>query len=208
MNATNEIDSEVEIDPQLSAIDDTLIRKSLPNGDIIIGYLAQDEDCPNPCTDSDGMGNIRSFSRRHINNIDPQEARSMMKTDKMVVPLSYYEHGLCLWDVVDGERIGQCPDPQWDQVAFAGVWVPDDCCRDEIKSRSRKQHRKYHSVAIELAKQCCETYTDWSNGNCYGYIIERYNAQGQFQNQEDSCWGFIGDYAKEELQSAFDGVTE
>lgn len=36
-------------------------------------------------------------------------------------------------------------------------------------------------------------YTDWCNGNCYGYIITDING-----DEVDSCWGLIGYYGEEE----------
>lgn len=41
---------------------------------------------------------------------------------------------------------------------------------------------------LEQANQVCECYTDWANGNVWGYVIE--DEEGEHL---DSCWGFIGD---------------
>lgn len=42
-------------------------------------------------------------------------------------------------------------------------------------------------------------YTDWCNGNCYGYIITDING-----DEVDSCWGLIGDYGEEETMRVLD----
>ena len=185
-----------------------VLSKQLEDGSIVVGFLAHDEDCQNPCKDGDGVGQIRSLSNRHIDRIDIDEATEMLKSDKMVVALSYYEHGLCLWDVCSGERIGRCPDQQWDQVSFAGIWAPDECCRDEIKSRSHRKHIPYQAAARELAKECCTTYTDWANGSCYGYVVTTFDETGREVNH-DSCWGFIGyEYAHAQLEEAFESACQ
>jgi hypothetical protein len=184
------------------------LKVELPDGTTIVGRLEQDQDCPNPCEDCDGVGHIRSLSRRHVNNISFEEAKSLLETDAMVVALSYYEHGQCLWDVVGGKRIGRCPDQQWDQVDFAGVWVPDDCCRDEIKSRSHRKHITYQAAAQELAAECCRSYTDWSNGECYGHVVKAFDPDGN-ECEDDSCWGYIGyEYAISQLQEQFDYMVK
>lgn len=168
---------------------------------IICGYLIRDEDCPNPCEDMDGMGHIRSLSTKHINNISVEEAESLLQDDPDVVPLSYFEHGLCLWDVQHGERISRCPDMRWDGMQFAGVWVPDACCRDEInyvgKNKAKRRLR-----AVELAEQCCKEYTAWANGDCWGVYVDVFDKEGK-RIADDSCWGHIGwDWAGEAMEEA------
>lgn len=182
-----------------------IIYRKLDDGRMVIGYLLQDDDCQNPCKDCDGMGQIHSLSNRHIDSISHDEAVELLESDKMVVALSYFEHGLSKWDV-EG-TMGGMPDFQWDGVSFAGVWVPDECCRDEIKARSHKRHIKYQAAAQELAAECCEQYTAWSNGNCWGVVVVTCNADGTMIDS-DECWGYIGsEYAQETLQGQVNGVV-
>ena len=94
-------------------------QKTLANGDVLIGYVEHDPDVGNPCEEMDGEGTVRSFSRKHINQIDPDEAVSILKKDKMAVALSYFEHGQGTW-MIQGENQGY-PDWRWDGVTFAGV---------------------------------------------------------------------------------------
>jgi hypothetical protein len=207
MSRTLEIGG-IEITPNGTPCNVVELIKQPKDGTIVIGYLVQDEDCSNPCEDCDGMGHVRSLSSRHINNIGVDEATELLKTDNMVVTLSYFEHGRCVWDVQGGSQFGSCPDRQWDGVPFAGVWVPDQCCRDEIKSRSHSKHITYQQAAKELAAECCREYTSWVNGDCYGIVTERFDDAGNFI-KDDSCWGHIGsEYAEQALKEQFDGETE
>lgn len=135
MNAEPTEQEEVEIEPQHSPVNGIEFRKTFPCGTIVIGYRTADEHCSNPCTDSDGMGHVRSFDSRHINNINPDEAMALLDRDPMIVPLAYYEHGQSSWMVAGGEEWQRTPDKQWDGRSFGGVWIPDDCCREEIQIR-------------------------------------------------------------------------
>lgn len=164
---------------------------------IVVGYLCHDEDCQNPCEDQDGMGHIRSLSDRHINSISMEEAQSLLESDPDVVPLSYFEHGNSIWGVAGS--MDHYPDMRWDGVKFAGVWVPDKCCRDEIalvgKNKAKRRLR-----AIELAEQCCKEYTSWCNGDCWGVCVDVFDLVGK-RLSDDACWGYIGtEWAEEELK--------
>lgn len=110
---------------------------------ILVGYLVQDEDCASPVQtkegqerehnyEPDGMGHIRSFSSRHSNNMPVEDGQAIIESDKDAVLLSYFEHGLCRWGVAG--TMSNMPDFRWDGTRFAGVWWPDDSCREHIIS--------------------------------------------------------------------------
>jgi hypothetical protein len=84
--------------------------------------ICQDADAPNPLKDWCEIGTILSLNRRH-RNFDPDGVEAAIESNPDAVPLSYYEHGLCLWSVAGELPAGaRCP---WDSAAFAGVWLPD-----------------------------------------------------------------------------------
>ena len=84
------------------------------------------------------------------------------------MPLSYYEHGLCLWSVAGELPAGaRCP---WDSVAFAGVWLPD---AETLASARNYGGRTRRHFMRKRARQACDAYTQWCNGDVYGYEIER-----------------------------------
>lgn len=170
------------------------IHKVLPSGKIIVGFLCLDQGCENPCESCDGVGTIRSLSHRHINRIDHDEAIELLENDPDVVPLSYFEHGLCLWDT-KGSLDGM-PNFQWDGTSFAGVWIPDDCVRESYTGQYGLTRRQW---MIAQAKSACKEYTAWANGECFGHIVVTCDAEGSMI-EHDSCWGYIGrDYADERL---------
>ena len=98
--------------------------------------IERDELCDNPL-DDDGEGKIYSFNTRHSNFAHPDNIQSVLEKgdEDWLVPLSYYEHGGCLWDVEGGELISQCPDMSWDGRVKAGVYVPDSIAKENIELR-------------------------------------------------------------------------
>jgi hypothetical protein len=171
----------------MEAVETTAIEK---DGQTYRIRIFHEQDAPNPLDDWSEMGTILSLNRRHI-NFDPAGVEQGISSNPDAVPLSYYEHGLSLWAVA-GElpAATQCP---WDSVSFAGVWLPD---AETLKSAKPYGGRTRQLFMRERARQACEAYTQWCNGDIYGYEIERVvacNACGAEKSESlDSCWGFYG----------------
>lgn len=167
------------------------------DGKLTVGYLVQDDDCGNPLEDCDGIGAIKSLSRRHRNHIDREEAEQILSDDLDAVALSYFEHGLCKWDV-EGS-MGGMPDFQWDGVSFAGVWIPDTCVRESYTGQDGKTRREW---MIEQAASACKEYTSWCNGDCWGVCVDVFDAKTGDKLSDDACWGYVGsEWAEQELKS-------
>lgn len=59
-------------------------------------------------------------------------------------------------------------------------------------------NRKYwgKKITLEQANGLLKSYTQWANGDCWGYVVK-------VGEQEESCWGFIGeDAVREAAQEA------
>src|SRR5262249_22422966 len=126
-----------------------------------------DADAPNPLEEWDEMGTILSLNRRHANHISAS-VDALLEDNPDAVPLSYYEHGLCLWTVA-GELPAavQCP---WDSVGIAGFWLPDQLTLEAARPYGGWTRRQFMRIR---ARQACEVYTQWCNGEVYGYEIAR-----------------------------------
>ena len=149
-----------------------------------------DPDAPNPLKDWDEMGAILSLNRRHY-NFDPAGVEDAIERNPDAVQLSYYEHGLCLWSVRGELPPGaRCP---WDSRPFAGVWLPD--AQTLASARNYGGRTRYHFMR-KRARQACEVYTQWCNGDVYGYTVERVTTCAHCGEESaesiDSCWGFFG----------------
>lgn len=181
---------------------------------IIFVEIETDLDPENPCENWDGFGMIRSLSNRHINSIDYDEAKQILEDDPDAVALSYFEHGLSSW-MVAGLPAPAGVEFQWDGVRFAGIWIPDDCVRESYQGQDGLSRRDW---MVKQAESACETYTQWCNGDVYGYNVEAYELRKDDDGEpydvdsdcrretpvfEDSCWGFYGiDSVKEEVAEA------
>jgi hypothetical protein len=149
-----------------------------------------DGDAPNPLDDWSEMGTILSLNRRHV-NFDPDRIEAAIDANPDAIPLSYFEHGLCRWSVT-GElpAAARCP---WDSVLFAGVWLPD---AETLASARNYGGRTRRHFLRKRARQACDAYTRWCNGDVYGYKIRRITACGECHGERpetiESCWGFYG----------------
>ena len=156
--------------------------------------IETDSDANNPCEEQDGLGFIHSFSTRHGNYLDPDKAFEMKEADPDVVPLSYFEHGQCMWMIADG------PTPagvefQFDGRRYAGIWVPDDCIRESYRGQDGKSRAEWMR---DQADRCCEIYTAWCNGDIYQYTIE--DEDGDVV--ESLCGTYYLDHCTAEAKSA------
>jgi hypothetical protein len=182
----------------MNAIETTTIEH---NGQTFRICIYPDGDTPNPLEDWSEMGTILSLNRSHA-NFNPSRVEFAIENDPDAVPLSYYEHGLCRWSVA-GELPAPCRCP-WDSVAFAGIWLPDEETLASARNYGGFTRRMF---LRKRARQTCEAYTQWCNGDIYGYEIERLTACPACGHEEaealESCWGFYGlDYCRSEARAA------
>jgi len=172
-----------------------------PNHALLIVFYGIDADpCPsNPCTDQDGFGHIYSFCSRHCNFKDPRIlSEDFFKDNPHCIPLSYFEHGECLWGVAG--TLSNTPDFRWDGVEIAGYWEPDKCLLDEVTELTPEAAR---ARMEEFATQACETYTQWCNGEGSALYDRRSDYRYSSTVLEDSLGGLYGwDYAESELNTA------
>jgi hypothetical protein len=151
---------------------------------------------------------LHSFNRRHINFKSPENyglsinnygevettqigLRRKLDTGTAYV-LSYYEHGQCSWFLKGHGLPGS--DCQWDGTRVAGLLIWKGKAKDCGKDR---KEREKHAISIT------QTYTDWCNGNVYGFRIF-----DDEDNEVDSCWGFYGyEHAEESAKEAMEGLV-
>jgi len=145
-------------------------------------YNDPDCECPN---DWDGW-TLYSFNTRHVNfkhprgfgirrdgsSIDIGFRRKLQVGTAFV--LGYFEHGNCIWFLKDERPLGTEGDFRWDGVSVAGVLVWEQPVRN--------LGAKTYEDRADDARRFVETYTNWANGECYGYMIEP---------EGESCGGFF-----------------
>ena len=149
-----------------------------------------DEDAPNPLDNWSEIGTILSLNRRH-RNFDPAGIDAAITTNPDAVPLSYFEHGRCRWSVAGEQPArGGCP---WDSVPLAGVWLPD---AETLASAARYGGRTRQIFMRIRAAQACDAYSQWCNGDIYGYSVERIGVCPTCNDEHaepiDNCHGYYG----------------
>jgi hypothetical protein len=98
-------------------------------------------------------------------------------------------------------RSARCP---FDSVELAGVWLPDAQTLSSARNYGGSTRRHFMRLR---ARQACDVYTQWCNGDVYGYEVWRLTACSHCGEESaeavDSCWGFYGmDNALSEAKNA------
>lgn len=130
------------------------------------------DSCAEDPLEHDGWA-AYSFSTRHSNYRHPDdftedEEFQAKREAGLAFFLSYYEHGLCRWDLA-----GEGPQCRWDSVSIAGVIVWEQP-EENIGAKTYEDRQ-------EDARNAIESFTNWCNGEVYGYEIV---------NGDYGCWGF------------------
>jgi hypothetical protein len=165
-----------------------LMLRIFENGDTVVGHLAEDEGCENPLDERDDLGSIRAVGRDLSDDITPRKAARALQKDSMVVPL-VYDHDEETWSLFENDGMREVVGTG--ERYYDGIWVPNDDCRIEIKSRARRKGIDLSASARELAQECCNTHRLWMIGECYYWVITRFNINGE-QVETDSCGGYLG----------------
>jgi len=170
---------------------------------IVFAWIRHNESPENPLEDWDCIGSIHSLGHRLI-SYDPDTIEEN-RDNPDAIPLSYFEHGLCMWGVA-GTMDGM-PDFRWDGVDFAGIWLPDECILDEAKGMVGDFRRSFMK---KRADHACRAYTHWCNGDIWCvelrvYQLDWYDDDTPIQSLqyyedspdevllfEDVCCGFYG----------------
>ena len=155
-------------------------------------YLIYDTNADNPMENQDGMGvfyhwkNNGTFEYNkycELLGYDTETREQTSKAHPDAVKIDKYEHSGIAYSV-SGEGM-QC---QWDTSSGWTVWYPDNCLIEELKDLKGVARRK---KCIEFARQACELFNSWVNGECYCLVKETYTKNKQ-QIDNDTCGGYFG----------------
>lgn len=144
--------------------------------------IIYDGDADRPYSDDEAV-HIVILHRRYMDPAkgalgrDPEaveEWREQNKDEWYTVPLWMYDHSGTAYQVA-AQNPFHCP---WDS-GRAGIIALK---RSEWGNGSETDEKLF-----EYAQGVAETYSQWANGECFGYILK--DADGE---EVDSCWGFIG----------------
>ena len=152
---------------------------------IIVGCLKHDSSPMDFFEDDDGQGTFKEF--RSVDERD--EFLSTLKKSSLFYLVDKYAHGNVHYSISNTRNY---PDQRWDVAHGCAVFIPCDYIQDEYK-KSKKQMTVAEAKAKYIAdsNSTLESYSDYCNGEVYGYSVVVYDKQCKVI-EEQECWGYIG----------------
>lgn len=152
---------------------------------IIVGCLKIDYSPLGFFEDDEGAGTFKEF--RNIDSRD--EFLASLKKSSLFYLVDKYEHGSVHYSVSNTHNY---PDKKWDVSHGCAVYVPSEYIQEEyIKAKKKMSVAQAKEKFIKDANSTLDSYSDYCNGEVYGYSVVTYNKEGKVLSEEE-CWGFIG----------------
>lgn len=189
-----EIESAFDISEH-GVVEDTLSVTEV--GDkVIIACLKYDQDPMDYFSNDDGAGELFQF--RNVDERD-SKAKELKKDKKLFYLVDKYDHSAVHFSV---SQTANYPDQRWDVSHGCAIYVPCDYIQSEYKKLAKKEGvEAAKSHFIKDSNSVLDEYSNWCNGEVYGYSVTIFDKKGEEINC-DECWGFIGQkYAEEEKKS-------
>ena len=182
-------------------IEDTLKIKKIKTG-FEVKYLTCDIDPIDPFENSEGNGifyHWKDYGKEQLEKYcellgyDPDTREKIKEDNLLAVRIDKYEHSQVYYSIA-GEGT-QC---RWDTSHNWAVWYPDNVLLEELKRLKGNARRK---KCIEYARECCELFNQWNNGDVYCIVKETYNRNKE-QINYDVVSGYYGyEYAQKALKT-------
>lgn len=152
---------------------------------IIVGCLKVDQDPVNFFEDDEGSGTFKEF--RSVDERD--EFLTTLKKSSLFYLVDKYAHGNVHYSVSNTKNY---PDQRWDVAHGCAVYIPSDYIQEEYKKAKKKMTvAEAKAKFLEDANSTLNSYSDYCNGEVYGYSVVTYDKKGQVI-EENECWGYIG----------------
>lgn len=181
-----------DFDLTFEPIESSIKIKKTRNG-FEIRYLTPDYDPINPFENDEGLGDFfhwKDFGKEQLLRycellgFDPDTREKIKEDDPLAVRIDKYEHsGIAYF--IEGEG-RNC---RWDTSHCWAVWYPNKTLLEDINTCRTKQAKRKR--AVELARQACEVFNQWVNGNVYTIVKETYNKDKE-QINYDCIGGYFG----------------
>lgn len=156
--------------------------------------IFSDPDPLNPRTDFDNISVMAFFHNRYslgdkvdFSSSDFDSWGEMEKhikkhnKDAVILPVYMYDHsGITISTSPFGDR--------WDSGRIGFVYVT----KEMIEKYCGTASRYWKKQAREIIKSEISVYDSYLRGEVYGFKLERL-VDGKYE-EEDSCWGFFGDF--------------
>ena len=194
MKVTKKVVYQVEdFDLKFEPIGDTIKITNIGRG-FEVKYITLDDCAENPFDSKYQEGNgifyhWKDYGREQLVKYcellgyDIETREKIRKDDKDCVRIDKYEHSGVAYSVA-----GEGRNCQFDTSSVWAVWWPDKVLFDELKGLKGKARR---NKCIEYARQSCELFNQWANGEVYCIVVETFNKDKEHLDY-DICGGYYG----------------
>lgn len=155
--------------------------------------IEHDSSPSNPMEDFDNLGTIAYLSRSRytlgnqaVDHDEMREIEADIRSGKLVgMPVQAYIHsGVAL----KASLANPYPDPRWDSGQSGFVYCSREAAIKEFGNKLCTA--KVKERALKLMAGEVETFSQYLNGEVYGFVIEQLE-DGEWHEQE-ACWGLYG----------------
>jgi hypothetical protein len=168
---------------------------------IIVGMLNDDHEPQDYFKNDEGEGSIMHF--RSAKERDLQVAQ-LSKTKQLFYLVDKYEHGNVHYSVSGTNSYG---NDRFDVAHGCAVHIPSSYVQSEFRKMKRTHGEgEAYEHFIKICNQTLNSYSDWCNGEVYGYTVLTFDTNGEELDCEQ-CWGYIGrDNAQNEKLSVIKNI--
>ena len=156
------------------------------NDSIIVGMLIADANSDlDFFADDDGAGNLIEFNSATKRD---NELQKLSKEKKLFYLLNKYSHGEVHFSIAGTHTY---PDERWDVSHGTSVYIPCDYIQSEFKKMKKTEGEGVaYEHFIKDSNSVLDSYSDWRNGDIYGYSVITFDKKGNELNC-DECWGLL-----------------
>lgn len=132
-----------------------------------------------------------------------KDAREIGYDPAVIIQVKLFDHsGLRLYQTGTDVDVTRPDYARWDSTVVGVALINKDKARKEFGWAYITAKRR--ARLMEILRGELEAYSQYINGECYGYVIEDPETGEEF----DACWGFIGyDNAVDAANEAMGAVT-
>lgn len=153
---------------------------------IIIGMLNDDNDPQEYFESDEGEGSLIHFRNAEVRDL---EVAKLSKTKKLFYLVSKYAHGNVHYSVAGTNGYG---NDRYDVSHGCAVHIPCAYIQSEFRKMKRTHGEgEAYEHFLQVANNTLNSYSDWCNGEVYGYTVLTFDKKGNELDNEQ-CWGYVG----------------
>lgn len=155
--------------------------------------ILSDDDAPNPREEYDNLSHMVTWHRNYrLGDEQPSQSpddwleafkENHKEGEYIMQPLYLYDHS----GITISTSAFSCA---WDSGQIGYVYLTKEAAEKELSCEAG-----WETAAKNRIEGDVQSYDDYLTGNVWGYVVEsRILEDDSDWSDEESCWGFIGDY--------------